>query len=139
MAPPGGERGGTSRHLLPSESAQSGRRSSPRAHVSRAGGRVGGHLQVGGEAATHLGSMVPVTVQVVVARVHAELPLAGTDGRGARAVSSEGRGHREGLQPGLPSESSFTCAETETSHRCHQAGEMRPPAPTTPRGKLLAT
>lgn len=80
--------------------------------------------------------MITVTIQVVVAGVHAELPLAGTDGRGPRAVSGEGRGHREGLQPGLPSESSFTCAETET---CHQAGEMRPPVPTTPGGKLLET
>ena len=80
--------------------------------------------------------MITVTIQVVVAGVHAELPLAGTDGRGPRAVSGEGRGHREGLQPGLPSESSFTCAETET---CHQAGEMRPPVPTTPGGKWLET
>ena len=82
---------------------------------------------MGDEDATHLGSMVSVTVQVVVTRVHAELPLAGTDGRGPRAVSGEGRGHREGLQPGLPSESSFTCAETEASQRGHQAGQMSPP------------
>lgn len=68
----------------------------------------GGHLQVGGEDATHLGSMVTFTVQLVVAGLHGELPLAGTDGRGPRAVTSEGRGHGQALQPGLPSESSFT-------------------------------
>ena len=90
---------------------------------------------MGGEDATHLGSMITVTIQVVVAGVHAELPLAGTDGRGPRAVSGEGRGHREGLQPGLPSESSFTCAETET---CHQSPGRRdaPARPHDSRGEV---
>lgn len=62
------------------------------------------------EDATYLGSMVIFTVQVIVPLLHAKLPLAGTDGWGACAVTGEGRHHRDGLHPGFSPESSFTYA-----------------------------
>ena len=68
---------------------------------------------MGVEDATHLGSMVVFTVQAIVPLLQAELPLAGTDGRGACAVTGEGRCHREGLHPGFSPESSFTYAKRE--------------------------
>lgn len=65
---------------------------------------------MGVEDATYLGSMVIFTVQVIVPWLHTEFPLAGADGRGACAVTGEGRRHRDGLHPGFSPESSFTYA-----------------------------
>lgn len=65
---------------------------------------------MGVEDAAYLGSVVIFTVQVIVPWFQAELPLAGADGRGACAVTGEGRCHRDGLHPGFSPESSFTYA-----------------------------
>lgn len=98
---------------------------------------------MGVEDATHLGSMVIFTVQAIVPLLHAELPLAGTDGRGACAVTGEGRRHREGLHPGFSPESSFTYAKRGGSvvteqKKCPRRGTPlpRPPRAKTPRGKF---
>lgn len=96
---------------------------------------------MGVEEAAHLGSVVVFTVQVIVPRVHAELPLAGADGWGARAVTGEGRCHRDGLHPGFSPESSFTYARGMTSsvarqEKCPCLSPPRPacslPAPRPP-------
>lgn len=60
------------------------------------------------EHAAHFGDVVVFTVQLLVPLVHAELPLAGADGRRARAVVAE-RGGLQGLHSGLPSQRRFTC------------------------------
>lgn len=93
---------------------------------------------MGVEDATHLRSMVVFTVQVVVPLLHAELPLAGTDGRRACAVTGEGRCHREGLHPGFSPESSFTYAKrddvvTKEVKRPHLGAPLARP----PLAKLL--
>lgn len=100
------------------------------------------NLQMGVEDATHLRSMVIFTVQVIVPLLHAELPLAGTDGRGACAVTGKGRRHREGLHPGFSPESSFTYAKrddvvTKEEKRPPQCPASLPtPCKTTPSGKF---
>lgn len=106
-----------------------------------------GDLQMGAEDAAHLGSVVVFTVQVVVPRFHAELPLAGADGRGARAVTGEGGCHRDGLHPGFSPESSFTYAKrNDVVTKQEKCPCLSPPLParlapckTTPSGKFLAT
>lgn len=60
------------------------------------------------EHAAHFGDVVVLTVQLLVPLVHAELPLAGADGRRARAVVAE-RGGLQRLHSGLPSQRRFTC------------------------------
>lgn len=99
---------------------------------------------MGVEDATHLRSMVIFTVQVIVPLLHTELPLAGTDGRGACAVTGEGRRHREGLHPGFSPESSFTYAKRDdvvTKQKKPPPPPQCPASPptpckTTPSGKF---
>lgn len=88
---------------------------------------------MGAEDTTHLGGMVIITGQVGVPVLHTELPLAGTDGRGACAVTGEGRRHREGLHPGLPPESSFTYTKRDdvvTKQENAPASVPQPPPPS---------
>lgn len=49
----------------------------------------GWDLQMGAEDPAHLGDVIVFTVQVLVPGFHAELPLAGADGRRACAVTAE--------------------------------------------------
>lgn len=70
------------------------------------------------EHSTHFGDVVVLTVELLVPLVHAELPLAGADGRGAGAVVGQGRGHGQGLHSGLPPQRRFTCG-TSTSENEH--------------------
>lgn len=100
---------------------------------------------MGAEDARHLGDMVVFTVSIIVAWLQAELPLAGTDGGRARAVTAQGRGHREGLHSGLSPESSFTYRERRERWWSLQEGGSTPfpgpssaPCKTTPSGKFLA-
>jgi hypothetical protein len=86
---------------------------------------------VGAEDPTHLGGMVTFTVWVLVPRLHAELSLAGADGRRACAVAAQRRGHREGLHSGLSPESSFTYAKRDNTvvTRREKCPDLSPQAP----------
>lgn len=94
----------------------------------RAGTDASTHLQMRVEHPTHFRDVVVFTVQLLVPLVHAELPLAGADGRGARAVVAERGRHGQGLHSGLPSQRRFTCPGRHTaSHHHGDNSDSHPP------------
>lgn len=85
------------------------------------------------EHAAHFGDVLVFTVQLLVALVHAEFPLAGADGRRARAVVAE-RGGLQGLHSGLPSQRRFTCPGRHDTGS-PPWGQQRQPPPVGARNK----
>lgn len=79
------------------------------------------------EHAAHFGDVLVFTVQLLVALVHAELPLAGADGRRARAVVAE-RGGLQRLHSGLPSQRRFTCPGTHDTGSPPRGQQRQPHA-----------